>query len=238
MARSSTDNKYAVINRSWLSRFVISRPSLTNRHIALALVVVALAAIGVWFFTAFKATHVVDLGAAGALKQSGLYAHWKQGDVVVMIRHAERCDRSTNPCMADAQGITLKGREAAVAVGAGLKRLGFVDARMITSPKLRTQQTADLISGHVVPDEAWPNDCNGGFKNAVQAHKHAGENLILVTHSGCIDQFERKLGVPFNERASAYAEAVFVQVDGTHTPKILGSLNARQWADIDSEQLN
>ncbi len=31
---------------------------------------------------------------------------------------------------------------------------------------------------------------------AVQAHKAGGENLILITHSGCIDQFERKVGVP------------------------------------------
>ncbi|ORC60896.1 histidine phosphatase family protein [Pseudomonas floridensis] len=211
---------------------------LTNRHIALMLAVVALAAIGVWFATAFKATHVVDLGASGMMKKSGLYARWKQGDVVIMIRHAERCDRSSNPCMADAQGITLKGSEAALAVGSGLKRLGLTNARMITSPRMRTQQTADLISGRAVANEAWPNDCNGGFNKAVQAHKIKGENLILVTHSGCIDQFERKLGVPFNERSSAYAEAVFVQVDGTHTPKILGSLNARQWADLDSEQFN
>ncbi|MBA1228626.1 histidine phosphatase family protein [Pseudomonas viridiflava] len=202
------------------------------------LVVVAIAAVGVWFMTAFKATHVADLGASGMLKKSGLYARWKQGEVVVMIRHAERCDRSTNPCMADAQGITLKGSESALAVGEGLRRLGFVNARMITSPRMRTQQTADLISGHAVANEAWPNDCNGGFNKAVQAHKVKGENLILVTHSGCIDQFERKLGVPFNERSSAYAQAVFVQVDGIHTPKILGSLNARQWADLDSEQMN
>ncbi|MCD5981398.1 histidine phosphatase family protein [Pseudomonas sp. CDFA 610] len=211
---------------------------LSNRQIALMLVVVATAAVGGWGVSAFKATHVVNLGGSGMLKKSDLYARWKQGDVVVMIRHAERCDRSSNPCMADPQGITLKGSEAALAVGAGLKRLGLVNARMITSPRMRTQQTADLISGHVVANEAWPNECNGNFKNAVQAHKVKGENMILVTHSGCIDQFERKLGVPFNERSSAYAEAVFVQVDGTHTPKILGSLNARQWADIDSEQLN
>lgn len=237
MARSSTSRDGAM-TRPWFFRSATGKPLLTNRHIALMLAVVAAAAIGVWGVSVFKAAHVVNLGTNGMLKKSGLYAHWKQGDVVVMIRHAERCDRSTNPCMADAQGITLKGSEEALAVGAGLKRLGLVDARMITSPRMRTQQTADLISGHAVANEAWPNDCNGNFKNAVQAHKVKGENMILITHSGCIDQFERKLGVPFNERSSAYAEAVFVQVDGTHTPKILGSLNARQWADIDSEQLN
>ncbi|MCR8718710.1 histidine phosphatase family protein, partial [Pseudomonas syringae] len=54
----------------------------------------------------------------------------------------------------------------------------------------------------------------------------------------CIDQFERKLGVPGGERSSEYAQAFFVQMDGSHRPKVLGSLNAGQWVNLSSEQFN
>ncbi len=33
----------------------------------------------------------------------------QQHPVVVLFRHAERCDRSTNQCLSDKTGITVKG---------------------------------------------------------------------------------------------------------------------------------
>lgn len=211
---------------------------LSNRRIALMGMAVVVATLCAWAWSVFSIAHVVDLSADSNLTKSGLYKRWLQGDVVVMIRHGERCDRSSNPCMNGGDGITRVGSEAALAVGAGLKKLGLNKAVMIASPTTRTQQTAERVSGHAVATQDWVNDCDSGFKDAVVAHKNRGENLILVTHSGCIDHFERKLGVPFNERSAAYAEAVFVQIDGTHRPRILGSMKAGQWADLNSEQLN
>ncbi|MCI3946108.1 histidine phosphatase family protein [Pseudomonas syringae] len=209
-----------------------------HQHIASLSVVVVLAALCAWCYTSFSGVHVVDLGFGNNLKTSGLREHWLHGDVVVMIRHAERCDRSSNPCMASAEGITSKGRDAALAVGAGMQKMGMAHARMIASPKVRTQQTAELLAGHAVGGQDWINDCDSGFLKAVQAHKVSGENLVLVTHSGCIDQFERKIGVPGGERSSDYAEAFFVQMDDHHRPRLLGSLNAEQWANLNSEQFN
>ncbi|AHG40756.1 Ais protein [Pseudomonas syringae CC1557] len=216
----------------------IHRHFKTHQNIVSISIVVTLIAICAWFFTSFSSVHVVDLGAGNNLKVSGLREQWLRGDVVVMIRHAERCDRSTNPCMASAEGITLKGRNAALAVGAGLQKMGLARARVVASPKVRTQQTAELVAGHAVQTQEWINACDGGFVKAVQAHKVSGENLVLITHSGCIDQFERKVGVPGGERSSDYAEAFFVQVDGSQRPKVLGSLNAEQWVNLNSEQFN
>ncbi|RMN76753.1 hypothetical protein ALQ53_04112, partial [Pseudomonas cannabina] len=73
-----------------------------HQNIVSISVAVTLMAICAWFFTAFSSVHVVNLGAGNNLKVSGLRDQWLRGDVVVMIRHAERCDRSTNPCMASA----------------------------------------------------------------------------------------------------------------------------------------
>ncbi|AKT30258.1 histidine phosphatase family protein [Pseudomonas syringae pv. actinidiae] len=232
MADTLIDNKNILPDSGIRQRYKL------QRYIVSISVTVVLMAICAWFYMAFSSVHVMDLGMGSNLKVSGLREQWLRGDVVVMIRHAERCDRSTNPCMADADGITSNGREAALAVGAGLQKMGMQHVQMIASPKTRTQQTAQLLAGHAVTGQEWINDCDGDFMKVVQAHKVSGENLVLVTHSGCIDQFERKLGVPGGERSSEYAQAFFVQMDGSHRPKVLGSLNAGQWVNLSSEQFN
>ncbi len=41
----------------------------------------------------------------------------QQHPVVVLFRHAERCDRSTNQCLSDITGITVKGTQDARELG-------------------------------------------------------------------------------------------------------------------------
>lgn len=202
--------------------------------LALAVVVVTLAATLGWWLSS---TTVIDLGRSGSA-WSGLQTQWQQGRVVVMIRHAERCDRSANPCLGPLDGITVQGQHAAQGVGAGFQALGLDRTRMLASPMTRTQQTADLIRGQQVAAQAWVGECDHGFKEAVLSHKSASENLVLLTHSGCIDQFERKMGVRAGQRSSDYAQALFVQVDGVHAPRIIGELDASQWAHMTGASIN
>lgn len=200
------------------------------RRIGTAFSFLLLWAVGVWLL---KSTPVVDLAAGGHWVESGLSSRWADGQVVVMIRHAERCDRSDSPCLASPDGITMPGSQAARAVGDGLRRtLGLANANLIASPLTRTQQTAEYIYGSAVPSQSWVGECDKGFEDAVLAHKKAHENLVLITHSGCIDHFERKLGVRAGQRDSAYAQAFFVAVDGKHAPRILGTLGPEQWAEL------
>ncbi|MBX8484690.1 histidine phosphatase family protein [Pseudomonas cichorii] len=205
------------------------------KNVALFLALSALLAVFVWLWTA---TRIVDLSVGDNISRSGLYGQWAKGDVVVMIRHAERCDRSHNACMGDADGITIIGSQAAMKVGAGLQQLGLEKASIITSPLTRTRQTADLISGGTALTQRWVEDCDSGFKEAVLAHKKPNENLVLITHSGCIDHFERKMGVRGGQRSSAYTQAFFVKVDGRHAPKLLGALDAEYWDGVSNVQLN
>ncbi|WP_410478256.1 histidine phosphatase family protein [Pseudomonas syringae group sp. J309-1] len=188
-----------------------------------------------WFY---KATPVVDLSINNNFNNSKLYDRWVRGDVVVMVRHAERCDRSGNPCLGSADGITVKGSQSAQAVGVGLQQMGLENSRIIASPLTRTRQTADFILGRAVPTQSWASECNSGFKDAVLAHKQLAQNLVLITHSGCIDQFERKMGVRAGDRSSEYTQAVFVRVDGKHAPSIIGSMDAAQWKNMTIGQVN
>lgn len=74
------------------------------------------AALTTWLATR---THIVDLGNEQQLSDSGLLQDWADGAVIVMIRHAERCDSAPGPCLDDPKGITLSGSQAAARVGQG-----------------------------------------------------------------------------------------------------------------------
>ncbi|MEO8643962.1 histidine phosphatase family protein [Pseudomonas sp.] len=205
---------------------------LTRKNIALGLAAIAALTAVTWYFLAPR---VPDLGAGNNLVQSGLYEQWMDGNVIVMVRHAERCDRSSNPCFGAPEGITVNGQQQALAVAKGLQKLGLVKATLITSPETRTQQTADLIAGNAVTSQNWVGECDASFRDAAMAHKKLGENLVLITHSGCIDHFERTMRVPAGQRSSDYAEAFFIDADGAHAPKILGSLSVAQWKSVMGE---
>lgn len=119
-----------------------------------------------------------------------------------MIRHAERCDSAPGPCLDDPTGITVAGSQAAMRVGQGLQQLGLGTADQYSSPKLRTRQTAHFILGQAVPSEDWLENCDSQFPAEALARKRPGHNLVLVTHNGCIDHFQRQLHV-LGENAKA-----------------------------------
>lgn len=196
--------------------------------LGLALLLTAASAL-LWASTR---TTIVNLGNERQLNASGLLQQWAEGAVIVMIRHAERCDSAPGPCLDDATGITVAGSQAASRVGQGLQQLGLSGADLISSPKLRTRQTAHFILGQHVASEDWLENCDRQFASEALAHKRAGHNLVLVTHNGCIDHFQRSQGVAGGERESGYASALFVSVDATGKTRILGRLNEPDWRRV------
>lgn len=189
----------------------------------------ALAAATRWL----TSTQVADLGSPQQMHSSGVYGEWAAGSVIVLVRHAERCDRSHAACLDDPTGITVAGSQAAVGVGAGLRQLGLDNADLLASPEVRTRQTAGFMFAKPIATQEWLAQCDRDFSQAAFAHKRAGHNLVLVTHSGCIDQLERTLGVAGGERSSSYASALFVTLGSNGKAKILGQMNATQWRKLE-----
>ncbi|GAB1619176.1 histidine phosphatase family protein [Pseudomonas sp. NGC7] len=187
------------------------------------------AALTTWLATR---THIVDLGNEQQLSDSGLLQDWAEGAVIVMIRHAERCDSAPGPCLDDPTGITVAGTQAATRVGQGLHTLGLSNADVLSSPKVRTRQTAHFILGQAVPSSAWLESCDNQFADEALARKRPGHNLVLVTHNGCIDHFQRQQRVVGGDRESGYASALFVSVDGNGKARILGRLNEPDWQRV------
>ena len=58
----------------------------------------------------FAGPTLLDFGLESPAGMTALAASWAKGEVVVLVRHAERCDRSTAPCPDTPDGITADGR--------------------------------------------------------------------------------------------------------------------------------
>lgn len=211
---------------------ILARPKRRRSRTTLGAtlgLLLALAGAGTWLATR---THIVNLGNEQQLSESGLLQDWKDGAVIVMIRHAERCDSAPGPCLDDPAGITVSGSQAAQRVGQGLQQLGLAQTDRLSSPKLRTRQTAHFILGQPVASEDWLESCDRQFPAEAMARKRPGHNLVLVTHNGCIDHFARQQQVPGGERESAYASALFVSVDSSGKARILGRMNEPDWQRV------
>ncbi|WP_455926000.1 lipopolysaccharide core heptose(II)-phosphate phosphatase PmrG [Pseudomonas putida] len=200
---------------------------LRRRTLAIALAAVAASAsLTGW---ALHPTGPADLSDGKTMRHSGLKAAWQAGNVAVLVRHGERCDRSDGACLGDADGITLDGSRVASDVGNDLQAMGMTQAQVLTSPLTRTRQTAMFMFGAAATPQNWLADCRKTILSDVVAHKQPGHNLVLVTHSECINALEKQAGIRGGS-GPGYASALFVTVDPiTGASHVLGAVNPSQW---------
>ncbi|RAI65431.1 histidine phosphatase family protein [Pseudomonas fluorescens] len=177
-----------------------------------------------------------NLAQEGAQARAQLLQQWGAGEIAVLVRHAERCDRSSNPCLGPADGITRVGSEAAAGVGQGLARLGLTQTDILTSPVTRTVQTAHYMFNSDPRTQEWLATCGTTLRNDVVAHKVAHRNLVLVTHSGCIADFEKQTGFKHSAKDAEYGSALFVRIDGNGLLQVLGIVNAEDWNTLLQEK--
>ncbi|WP_455926461.1 lipopolysaccharide core heptose(II)-phosphate phosphatase PmrG [Pseudomonas putida] len=205
------------------------------RHVLAATAVVGIAAMVVAAFNLWPRSPA-DLGSGNNASSVGLLQHWQAGDLVVLVRHAERCDRSGNPCLGPADGITRLGSETATQLGLALKTLGMEHTDVLTSPTTRTAQTAQFMFDRNVPAPTWLADCDTALLQDVLAHKVPQRNLVTVTHSGCIGHVEKQLGYP-HAAGAEYTSALFLTMDEHGKASIIGVMNVNGWAHA-LKQLN
>jgi phosphohistidine phosphatase SixA len=164
-----------------------------------------------------------------------LRTYWSAGDIVVLVRHAERCDRSTSACIGPVDGITQEGRIEASQVGASFVALGMANTDVLSSPMTRTLQTAQAMFQSATDTQAWLESCNADLTKAILAHKVAGRNLILVTHSTCISQLETQLNHAYAPTAE-YTSSLITQVAANGTLTMLGIVKPQDWYPVISGQ--
>ncbi|MHC8299852.1 lipopolysaccharide core heptose(II)-phosphate phosphatase PmrG [Pseudomonas sp. ZS1P83] len=208
----------------WLSRLF----GLTG--LIVALVIVA----GVTGFVLWSRSPP-NLSTAGTATKADLLQRWQDGEIVALVRHTERCDRSANPCLGPADGITQAGSVNAAAVGQGFQRLGLAQTDVLSSPVTRTVQTSHYMLGKDAMTQDWLSICGKTLRNDVVAHKVAHRNLVLVTHSGCIHDFEAQTGFRHAPK-SEYGSSLFVRVGADGQLKVLGIVKANDWHSLLDEK--
>lgn len=164
-----------------------------------------------------------------------LETHWDQGNVVALVRHAERCDRSDNECLEGNSGITVPGMKEAIEVGKEFEHLPEQTTIIYNSPVKRTDQTAELMFGEATEEQAWLREgCKENLYSDIFKYKQEGKNLILVTHSTCIDRLgeleDNKLVQMDIHDKSTYNSSIFMTVNAQEQEAyVLGYLFADEW---------
>lgn len=110
-----------------------------------------------------------------------LKALWAKGDIVAIVRHAERCDQSKALCLATPDGITGRGRDDAAMLGDRYRALDLTEADTFNSPLTRTKQTSTAMFSEKAQDQEWLATCEMALLQNALKHKRKDHNLILVT---------------------------------------------------------
>ncbi|WP_426136188.1 histidine phosphatase family protein [Pseudomonas sp. PWP3-1b2] len=172
-----------------------------------------------------------DLSVGDRLLTSKVLPAWHDGDVIVLVRHEERCDRSPNPCLGPLEGLTVFGNQRAGELGKAFKALGMQSTDVVASPVVRTSQTAHAMFGNTELTSSQQAICGAAIGEELLNRKQAGRNLIFVTHSGCIADFETSLGYP-RAHFSEYGSALFVRVLPNGKFETLGIMKSQAWLDV------
>jgi phosphohistidine phosphatase SixA len=173
---------------------------------------------------------VPDLAHGNVAGARAMLSEWAKGDVIVLVRHVERCDHSRAACLVGHDGITDRSRSVAVAVGARFEQLGLDHADIYNSPVMRTAQTAGYMFNKVGSGNDWLVNCKGTMLRDALAHKVAGRNLILVTHSECMGQLEKDLKL--SNSTPGYGAAMFITAAQEQAPRMLGLIEASGWRSV------
>jgi phosphohistidine phosphatase SixA len=172
---------------------------------------------------------VPDLAHGNVSGARALAAGWAKGDMIVLVRHVERCDHSPAPCLSGDDGITDRSRSVAVSVGAQFEHLGLNRVDIYNSPMLRTVQTAGYMFNRAASED-WLISCKGRILQEALAHKIPGRNLILVTHSECMAELEKDLNSPVSD--PGYGSSLFVSAANKASPRLLGFIEASDWHSV------
>lgn len=192
--------------------------------VASALLVIPLT---VWLL---RPAAVPDLAHGNVAGARALVSEWAKGDVIVLVRHVERCDHSRAACLTGNDGITDRSRSVAVSVGAQFEQLGLDNADIYNSPMTRTAQTAGFMFNKVSANDDWLVSCRGTMLRDALAHKVPGRNLVLVTHSECMSQMEKDLKLPAT--SLGYGASLFVSAQALQAPRMLGFIEASDWRSV------
>jgi hypothetical protein len=191
---------------------------------------VGLLAVLAFSYVSFAKEIVPDLSENNGLADLVLIQDWRNGDLAMLIRHEERCDRSSNECLGPADGITVFGSERAKNTGKKIRtHIGLDNVDILTSPLERTVQTAHFMLGDAKPLSSRHTICGQDIIRQLVEHKNSERSLLLVTHSTCINDLIRSAGYR-KEGNPEYGSLTFVRFLPEGEIEIVGRINAESFS--------
>lgn len=169
-----------------------------------------------------------DLSESPFALTTQLLREWQSGDVIVLVRHLERCSRVEAACLGESSGITQRAAVTGLALRKTFANLGLSSTDVYGSPLLRTSQTSELLFAEPTANEDFLYQCQESFVQDALAKKIPGRNLVLVTHSSCMDEVNASLN--YGEVDYEYGAAVFLRVESATQQQILGFVDANDWS--------
>ena len=192
------------------------------------LAVLALCVLAASGYLLWRPAPLADLADGNAAGLAQMKAQWAEGDMIVLVRHVERCDHSEATCLGSAEGITDRARAVAVGLGAQFERLGLAHTDLYNSPLIRAVQTSSYMFNSATSGQDWLFNCKGTLLHDALAHKVAGRNLVLVTHSECMEELEKELRVASS--SFDYGSTLFLSTaNGNAKAHLLGFLDPTDW---------
>lgn len=169
-----------------------------------------------------------DLSESPFALTANMLAEWQDGDVIVLVRHLERCSRVDAACLGESSGITQRSTSVGLELREQFAGLGLISADIYSSPLVRTSQTSELLFPLAAASEDFLYQCKDNFVQDALAKKVSGRNLVLVTHSSCMDEVNSSLN--YEEVDYEYGAAVFINVESDTQQQILGFIDADDWS--------
>lgn len=193
------------------------------------LLATAFALAGLAFFASqlWAEPKPADLSESPFALTANMLAQWQDGDVIVFVRHLERCSRVDAECLDEPTGITQRATQIGLAMREQFAGLGLEAVDMYSSPLTRTSQTSALLFSEPTASEDFLYQCKEDFVKEALARKVPGRNLVLVTHSSCMDEVNASLS--YAEVDYEYGAAVFLNVESEMEQHILGFIDTDDW---------
>ncbi len=110
----------------------------------------------------------------------------QQHPVVVLFRHAERCDRSTNQCLSDKTGITVKGTQDARELGNALALTSLISIFIPVIPSGPFSRRPGFRKKLTVDKRLL--QCGNEIYSAIKdlQSKAPDKNIVIFTHNHCL----------------------------------------------------
>ena len=169
-------------------------------------------------------------------RQDPLLAKLREGGLVLVFRHAiteQTTDRQEFLRSCELQrNLSEQGRAQAREIGEGIRALRIPIGDVRSSPMCRTRDTArlafgrvtldrDLVSPGVIGTDAEDERRAQVLRDDVEHPPPAGENTVIVTHTG-------NIGAALGEETIDEGEAL-VYGEGA---KLVGRIPAERWSEL------